>query len=205
MNQYLLYVSPSPERKLPPWHQHLFKRSIVVLSVRSFAEALQYCKVYSVMMIMLEIEDLEREVETVRATLAEADPQAPRPPLVGIMPARPSVEEMTCLAEAGIVDLIAAEDPEPFILWRLDLLHQLHELARFEKNRMDVNELARRTRVILHDMSQPLSAVQGRLQLIAAKCPADDPNSQTYHDLVRLAFDVTHQLMEIQQLHRQFS
>lgn len=205
MNQYLLHVSPSLERKLPPWHSDLFKRSIVVLSVRSFAEALQYCKVYSVMMIMLEIEDLDGELAQLSAALAEVDPQVARPPLVGIMAARPGAEDLTRLAEVGIVDLVTAEDPEPFILWRLELLHQLHELERFEKSRMDVGELARRTRIILHDMSQPLSAVQGRLQLIAAKCPAGDPNHQTYHDLVRLAFDVTHQLMEIQQLHRQFS
>lgn len=178
MNQYLLYVSPCPERKLPPWHQHLFKRSIVVLAVRSLAEALQYCKVYSVMMVMLEIEDLERELETVRATLAEADPQAALPPLVGIMPTRPGVEEMTRLAEAGVVDLIAADDPEPFILWRLDLLHHLHELARFEKSRIDVNELARRTRVILHDMSQPLSAVQGGCNSSPPNAPPTIPTTR---------------------------
>jgi hypothetical protein len=40
---------------------------------------------------------------------------------------------------------------------------------------------------------------------MAAKCPPDDPNAQMFQDLVRLAFDVTHQLMEIQQLHRQYS
>jgi hypothetical protein len=174
------------------------------MAVRSLAEAMQYSKVYHVLMILV---DLGGGVETIAQELGKAldATGGAKPPILGLTANRPAPEEMANLAQAGLVDIITADDPEPFFLWRLDLLRQLDDLRQYEKSRMDVGELAKQTRIHLHDMSQPLSAVQGRLQLMAAKCPPGDPNAKMYEDLVRLAFDITHQVMEIQQLHRQFS
>lgn len=204
MNHHLLHVSAQACRQTPPpWQANLFKLGMVVMPVRTLPEALQYSKVYNAMMIVLEIESPETMAPEIQAALAAVE--GPRPPIMGLVATRPCPQTMARLAEAGVADLVAEDDPEAFILWRLDLLRRLSELARFEQSKMDVSELARRTRVILHDLSQPLSAVQGRLQLMAAKCPSSDPNAAVYNELVRLAFDVTHQLMQIQQLHRQFS
>lgn len=204
MNQYLLHVSAQASHPgLPAWQANLFKLGVVVMPMRTLPEALQYAKVYKAIMVIMDIEAPEAAAQEVRA--AREATEGPLPPIVGLMASRPCPEAMAQLAEAGVADLVTADDPEAFILWRLELLRRLGELARFEQSRMDVAELARKTRTILHDLSQPLSAVQGRLQLMAAKCPASDPNAQVYNELVRLAFDVTHQLMQIQQLHRQFS
>jgi hypothetical protein len=62
--------------------------------------------------------------------------------------------------------------------------------------------LARATRPLLHNLCQPLSALQGRLQLLHAKCPADDPLKPTYESLVGLALEVSKILRQIQDLHR---
>lgn len=209
MNQYLIYVNDDKtalEPRLLPWQNNLFSRGIVVLPVRTLADAIRTCKVYNALMILLQIPQLEPVIDEISQSLAAWDAaEGFRPPVVGLMPSRPGPEDLARLAQAGVADLIDGNDPESFILWRLDLLHRLNELKRFEQGRMDVAELSRQTRIYLHDLSQPLSAVQGRLQLIATKCPPDDPNAAMFHELVRLAFEITHQLMQIQQLHRQFS
>jgi signal transduction histidine kinase len=109
------------------------------------------------------------------------------------------------LAEAGIDGLLGANDPTRFLLYQLDLLRRLAELKRFEGSQSGVQDLAKRTRETLHDLSQPLSAVQGRLQLMAAKCSNDDPNQQYYADLVRQVFEITNHVVKIQQIQRDAS
>jgi len=61
------------------------------------------------------------------------------------------------LAAAGLVDLLARDDPEQFIRWRVELLATLSDLRHFEQSRMNVSTLAIDTRTHLHDLSQPLS------------------------------------------------
>lgn len=213
MNYYLLHVTADSERPMPAWQTNLFNRGIVVMPARTLQEALQYARVYNVLLILIDLVSddwgLDRIREILDATAARAaeapQPQPPPPPIIGVTESRPDAETLDRMAQAGLADVIASEDPEAFILWKLDLLLQLSGLRHFEQSRMEIGELSRQTRIHLHDLSQPLSAIQGRLQLMAAKCPAGEPNAQMYQELVRLAFDVTGHLMEIQQLHRQFS
>jgi hypothetical protein len=47
--------------------------------------------------------------------------------------------------------------------------------------------------------------VQGRLQLIAVKTPAEDPNRKYFDEMVRLVFEITNHVMKIQQIQRDAS
>jgi len=205
MSHYLLYVSPEQRREELPWPVDLLSWGIVLLHARNVREAVHYCRAYKLIMVLLELPAAGQPAEEAVAAIAAAAGADHPFPILGVAQAPFSDEERRRLALAGMVDMILRGDPEQFIRWRLETLTALSELRRFEQAHASVADLASRTRSQLHDLSQPLSAVQGRLQLLAARCPSSDPNSQTFQDLVRLIFDVTHQVMEIQQIHRQFS
>jgi hypothetical protein len=205
MTHYILYVSPSSARETASWQADLPSRGVVSLRAATVGEALQYCRAYDLLAVFLELGALDHAARQDVCAIASSFPDKPRPPLLGVCTDHPSDAERLELAMAGLDDLILKADPDRFILWRLETLVTLSNLRRFEKARIDVAELAGRTRAHLHELSQPLSAVQGRLQLLAARCPADDPNAQTFQELVRLIFEVTQQVMQIQQVHRQFS
>lgn len=206
MSHYVLYVSLGrSDQESLSWQQDLTSRGIVLLRAGNLREAVCCCRAYHLMMIFLELDEMgESSVHESVETLVNAS-TGHRPPVVGVTRGSLPEEEVRALATAGMVDIMLQGDPDHFILWRLEILTALDDLRRFEQARMDVSELANKTRLHLHELSQPLSAVQGRLQLLAARCPTGDPNEKTYQDLVRLIFEVTHQVMEIQQLHRQFS
>lgn len=206
MSHYILYVSPGrSNQESLSWQQDLTSRGIVLLRAGNLREAVCCCRAYHLMIVFLE---LDRRGESAREsveTLMNASANGNHPPVIGVSYGPLPEEEVQSLAMAGMVDIVLENDPDPFILWHLETLTALADLRHFEQARMDASELANQTRMHLHELSQPLSAVQGRLQLLAARCPSGDPNEKTYQDLVRLIFEVTHQVMEIQQLHRQFS
>jgi signal transduction histidine kinase len=206
MNQYLLYVSPDKGKdEILSWQNELNSRGIVLLRAASLREAVCCCRAYHLMMILLELDGAgDSALETVRS-LVNASANDRHPPLVGIAQGLLPDDEVKALAEAGMVDIISRGVPDHFIFWHLEILAALENLSGFAQARMDVVELASQTRMLLHELSQPLSAVQGRLQLLAARCPKGDPNEQTYQDLVRQILSVTQQVIAMQQLHRQFS
>jgi len=206
MNHYLLHVSLQGKPEPQPWQERLTERKVIVLRAASLREAVQYCRVYNLLMVLLEFEACSAAVQEAAATLAATAPDGGQPsPVLGLSGAALSEGQRNALAAAGLVDLLARDDPEPFMRWRIELLATLSELRHFEQSRMNVSTLATDTRAHLHDLSQPLSAVQGRLQLMAAQCPPDDPNAAMFQELVRLIFEVSRQVMAIHQLHRQFS
>lgn len=204
MSYYLLYISPKERLEGLPWPIDLSARGISLLHARNVREATYYCRAYSLIMMLMEIGAVDEALRADLETLVGGLPEGRQAPLVGVFDGVPTEEERATLAGAGLDDLILKSEPERFISGRLELMTLLSGLRKFEQARMDVAQLASTTRRHLHDLSQPLSAVQGRLQLLSARCAEDDPNSQTFKDLVRLIFDVTRQVMEIQQVHRQF-
>ena len=176
MNHYLLHVSLEGKPEIPPWQERLAERKLIVLRAASLREAVQYCRVYPLLMVLLECDGGGAAIQEAAATLAATAPDGRQPsPVLGLCATPLSEGQRDALAAAGLVGLLAKDDPEQFICWRLELLATLSDLRHFEQSRMDVSTLATDTRTHLHDLSQPLSAVQGRLQLLAAKHPSDDP------------------------------
>src|SRR5690606_3164049 len=125
------------------------------------------------------------------------------PPLFVVTLFEASAAQRSALAEAEVDFVVSASDPAPFLQFQMRTLLDAAELKLLQDQRLGIKDLAKRTRESLHALSQPLSAVQGRLQLMAAKCAQEDPNAKYLADLVKQVFEVTHQVMKIQQIHRE--
>ena len=205
MNQYILFVTPQAEPSTLPWQDELTNRHIVLLNADSAKQAVLFQKAYTFMMILIEIVHVDDHLlETVRI-IREAESEATRLPILGLSHAPLNAQERSTLAQAGFNDVAGWNDPPDFMLWRVDMLAALGELRCFEQTRVDVTSLAHETRHRLHSLSQPLSAVQGRLQLMAARSNDKDPEAPDYQDLVTLIFAVSNEVLEIQQIHRKYS
>ena len=165
-------------------------------------EAQSYYRAYPLLAVVIEIEGPDPEILTQLEELRRVAPQTLAPPLLCVTAAHLSPEERATLAAAGIDAVFGAKDPAHFMLYQFRLLQTMADLRRFEDSKSSVTELAKLTRETLHDLSQPLSAVQGRLQLLAAKCPAEDPNRRYFDDLVRQVFEITNHVIKIQQIQR---
>lgn len=113
--------------------------------------------------------------------------------------------ELAVLCEAGLCTVLDLSAPDSMVLWQLETIRNLHTYEMREESGMTVSELAKITRQQLHDISQPLSAVQGRLQLMMVKTTPDDPNYETYKLLVELIQRMGHQIGELHQTHRTHS
>lgn len=205
MTHYVLHIAACPERRQStPWPADAAPRGVSVLRAASLREGTCCARAYRLMLVLLDLEEAGEETLATIRELADASCDGRPAPVIGLALKEFSPDEQEALAEAGLADCLPLSAPPRFIQWRLETLVMLEGLRQFEQMRTDVTSLAGRTRTHLHDLSQPLSAIQGRLQLMAARCPADDPHAQTFQELVRLAFSITHQVMELQQLHRQF-
>jgi hypothetical protein len=205
MTHHILQVATGDSPNQLPWRDELHPRGIVLLQAANMKQAVHFCQAYSLMAILLEIDRAdERTLEEIRSLPGLLSGKSP-PPIIGLNKEPLSDEDRERLAQAGLSDLVAVNDSPSFLLWRLKLLAALDDLRRFEQSRIDVTQLAHETRDQLHNLSQPLSALQGRLQLLMAKCAKDDPHAETFKMLVELIFAVSGAVIEIQQLHRQYS
>lgn len=203
MNHHLLHLKLSQTNGQIPWPVDLTSLNIVVLEAKSPKEAQTYIRAYDLMTLLVELDSGDDEACACLRDLNQmlADKQSTCA-LVGLAAAPLTANQRQALAESGLSLLLTRDDPIQFLLWHIDMLRRLCELSQFEKTRMDVGSLASQTRKRLHDISQPLSALQGRLQLMASKCDQQDPNAAYLNEMVKLIFEVSRQLMEIQQMHR---
>jgi signal transduction histidine kinase len=201
--QILHFMVPDGDRPLP-WELGLSRRRIVLLKARSPREAAAMGRAYPLMMILADLTTWDESCRKTLEELQNADEQRRRPPVVGLLRFDPTPEQRAELS-ACMDALVHESDPERALLWPIEMLKLIGELSQFEQSRLDVNQLAQQTRQMLHDLSQPLSALQGRLQLMAAKAAEDDPNAECLRDLVRLIFEVSRQVMELQRVHRVFT
>ncbi len=204
MSHYVLYVSQDGSESAP-WPLDLSARGIVVLHTRSPEQALPFCRAYPLLMVLLEIKALDETWSERFGRLRAAIPPQNRPALVGVAHVPLESAERAALAAEGLDGVVMAHDPESFLVRQLDTLVRLAELSVFEQSRAEVAQLSLRTREHLHELSQPLSAIQGRLQLLAARATDADPNARNLQELVQLSFKVSSFVMELQQLHRKYS
>jgi nitrogen-specific signal transduction histidine kinase len=81
----------------------------------------------------------------------------------------------------------------------------LLELQTLSSDGATARNLAGETRRLLHDLSQPLSALQGRAQMLDMKCSPDDPNRKSIQDLAEQSRRAVKLLAELQELQRKYS
>ncbi|MEN6626023.1 MAG: hypothetical protein ABFD69_07350 [Candidatus Sumerlaeia bacterium] len=205
MSHYVLYAAQSESSRDIPWPLDLASRGVVVMTARNHAQAIPYCRAYPLLALIVEIDTLDDAWREGFSRIRQAVPAENRPSLIGLLRGDLDAAGRAALSAEGLDGLVSASDPESFIVNQIETLTRLAELRQFEQTRMDVSQLANRTREQLHELSQPLSAIQGRLQLLAAVCPETDPSHKNLKELVQLSFKVSSHLAEMQQLHRKFS
>lgn len=204
MSHYVLYVSQT-DSTAPAWPLDLSSRGVVTLNATSMQQAVPYCRAYPLMLLLIEIENYDDAWREGFARIREAMNGTGKTRLIGVQRGELSDSERAMLAENGLEGLVSARDPDCFVIELIELLKRLEELSQFEQTRIDVGQLAKNTREQLHELTQPLSAIQGRLQLLAAMCPPTDPNSKNLNELVQLSFKVSNFLSQMQQFHRKYS
>lgn len=205
MNHSVLSVELNDNQACPPWLESLSGRGIAVYRAGRLAEAVAYCKTYPLVMAVIRVHQVDQPTIEAVSAIAEGIPTERSFPLVGLHEGELTTPERDQLAQAGLSGLASAADPERFITWQIDTLAALADLRRFEQARTDVGELAHRTRERMHDLNQPIAAIQGRLQLMAARAPDGDANARTFRDLLEQVDRITRIVDEIQQLHRDHS
>ena len=205
MSLYVLHTALNGAYEPLPWDLQLTEGGIVLLAARNLQEAMAYGRAYELMAVIVDLHHHDAPCPGDLGVFNGANPEARRPAMIGLSRGELTAAERKACADNGFDALYARTDPPRFLKWQLETLAALRELARFEQSRADIGELAGRSREIMHDLSQPLSAIQGRLQLLALRCPKDDPNGEGIRELVRLCMQVSQWLMELQQLHRRYS
>ena len=206
MNRHIVHLTSGPQgsQDPPAWERALEDNDFIVMRVEDAGRALSYIASYALVGLLVDAEgSAEGSLELIERLSAE-DP-APSYPRIGIVCEEKSAEELEALADAGLHGFITRQTPAPFLLHTLRTTQSLQALKEFERTGADVHELARETRRLIHDLSQPLSALQGRLQLLAAKAEDDDPRKKTLHDMVGSILEATGCLRELQELHRRYS
>ena len=202
MIQYALLVDTAPEERPLAWEPDLSTIEVMLYRARREREAVAYCKAYPLAFTLVRVEPCDDNVFDLVAAMNEAMPEDKRIPVLGIHRGGLTKEVRVRLRTVGINTLLHEEDPGECASWMLQTLIALQELRRFEQSKMDVSQLAAATREKLHDISQPLSAIQGRLQLMAAKEPNGSPYHEHYRDMLQQMTRITTLMVEIQQINR---
>lgn len=200
----VLHLHPELEQPRTNWGEAT-GTGLSFLRTARWREAQSYYRAYPLLAVLVDLESVDDALLDELAELRRVPPETPAPAMLAIVPSALPAGQRTALAEAGLCCLLQHEDPPQFLTHHLELLQRLADLKRFEDGQSSVTALAKRTRETLHDLSQPLSAVQGRLQLLAVKCPKEDPNRQYLDDLVRQVFEITNYVIKIQQIQRDAS
>lgn len=200
----LLTAQPGSDHGETGWRKAVEDAGFALLTCGTVNQAMYYMKSYPLAGIIVEVADRTEEAREWISQLAQAAP-VPAPPLLGVLPASASADDLTRLSEAGLKSVWIETWPTEFLMLPLSQSRLLAELRHFEAAGMEVKRLAEKTRVQLHDLCQPLSALQGRLQILAAKTDKDDPLHERFKSLVGLVMEVTQHTQRLQQLQREHS
>jgi signal transduction histidine kinase len=123
-------------------------------------------------------------------------------PIIALLGGIEDIEGLDALAEAGVSGVHVRGMPEAFLLGALKAGRRLAEMEGIRAAKGDIRALADETRQAIHDLSQPLAALQGRLQVIGAKTPQGDPIREPVELMVKLVLEVSAKLRELQELQR---
>lgn len=206
MNDMVLHVALNSTLEASPWRERLAPEEISVYLAKSVAEAMYYFQSYPMLAVLVDLgAGLDDELAELIGKLKQGSGQRGVPSVIGMTDAPLDVTVLEQWIELGMDDVTLTHAPVVVTLRRMCDRRELARLRREADPEHSAAELAKQTRRHLHDLSQPLSAVQGKLQLMSIKTPPEDPNSETYKELVKLIQQVSAEVMEVHQIQRRFS
>lgn len=200
---YLTRSLAEPESP-PPWEEALRASGFDLVRSKSAEQAIFFTKSYSPAGVLIDLyQELDAHIADLQ-TLAASE-YVESLPLIGIDEQGLPPETLVALAEAGLAGCHQPESPTAFLVAHLECSGLAQSLKVYKDTGMNAEELAMKTRKHLHDFSQPLAALSGRLQIALSKCDDDDPMKPKLAQMVHLIMDSTKYLQEIQQLQREYS
>jgi len=147
--------------------------------------------------VVIDIEQLaERSANDIRELRLDENPDGP--PLIGLSAVQLSAQDQKILAWAGLNVLMLPGMPDEFLIYQLMVQEQLRESRMSHKFGEQRKGLAMEIRHQIHEISQPLTALQGRLDVQEVRTPDGDPMKSLYTELVDLVVQVTDKFVELQ-------
>jgi signal transduction histidine kinase len=203
MSSHLIHVPPVEGESAEPaaWRGAAIEVELTILSAQTEEQAIEWIRRTPPAAVLIE-EGARRNGFDERIERLAAEARERGVALIGLTANPPEPDEAERWTQAGMLASITPRTPRDLVFNLLGACAAVDRLRRFQAEGADSSGLARATRPLLHNLCQPLSALQGRLQLLHAKCPADDPLKPTYESLVGLALEVSKILRQIQDLHR---
>ena len=206
MNEHVVHFcesDPDAENR-PAWEEALEKEGFVLLRAKTLNQAKYYAQAYKLVGLLMAINgDAQSKIKTVEELAGAAGPC--RFPIFGLASKSPPPKAQEQLAQAGLTALVDPKSPPEFLMHQLRAQRSLLDLKVLEESGMDLKSLAREARKILHDLSQPLTALQGQLQILEIKSDDGDPMKSTLRDMTGLAMQITDYLRQLHELHRKYS
>lgn len=126
-------------------------------------------------------------------------------PLIGLSPRGAPADEQEKFAEAGFACVLSDDAPNTFLLNQFQTAQKLQNLHQLEETGMSIQTMASEARHLLHELSQPLATIQGRLQLLAMQATDNEVFKKHCDDLVGVTMAANTRLAELQQLIRKYS
>lgn len=126
-------------------------------------------------------------------------------PLVGLSPSGEPPGDQEKFAEAGFSCILGEDAPKAFFLHQFGMAQKLQSLRRLEETGMNVQTMATEARHLLHELSQPLATIQGRLQLLSMQATDNEVFKKHCDDLAGVTMAANTRLAELQQLIRKYS
>lgn len=206
MNRHLVYLtqSSSAAADATPWEKQLIEEGFIFLRAADSSQAIAYARTYPLAGVLLDAELIGGGAAELISRLAERSVAA-APPVIGVLPDEASNGDLAALAEAGFHHFVTPDTPPVFLAYLLKTCQALQDLKSFEQTGMDARSLATESRKLLHDLSQPLAVLQGRLQLMASKTDDSDPRKETFKTMMQMLGETTRYLRELQELQRKYS
>jgi signal transduction histidine kinase len=188
------------------WQRRLAELGFQVLRCRDEGRAVRFARMGDVAGVIVEAGMQSSSPETLCALVRRlrATPETASAPIIALFAGMEGLEHVADLTEAGISGVHLRGLPERFLVEPLKASRSLMELEGFRSTGMDVRTLANETRRLIHELSQPLAALQGRLQIMALKMPEGDPMREPIELMVKLVLEVSARLRDLQELQRKY-
>jgi signal transduction histidine kinase len=181
------------------WRKSLADLGFELLEAKSPRQVVYYAGNFSLAVILVEIGG---PIFEIAPRIREILHSCPAPiPVIAVCGDAIASEDQEALAKAGVRLLVS---PATRAEWLADLVKSMSGAAGMSAAG-DVAGMRTETRNILHDISQPLAAIQGRLEVLRAKAPPGDPNAATYAKLAELSSQAIELFNKLRELYRKGS
>jgi CheY-like chemotaxis protein len=205
MATHVLYYAESDETS-DGWQRRLGDHGYDVWRTTHPEQLSLYARSRSTVGVILDASMRERSAADIAGLVRTLRQEAAlvSTPIIALLSGAEGLAHADELAQAGATGIFVRGMPHTLLLHYLNAGRSIQSLRILEDSGMTVQKLAAETRKKIHDLSQPLAALQGRLQILQSKTTVDDPQKSKVDLMVKLTLEVGTHLRELQEFHRKY-